>query len=226
MKQAYFLTGTDTEIGKTFITCALLHRASQDGQRAAGLKPVAAGTDAAGLNEDVEHILVASNVKLPLAVINPYCFKAAVAPHIAAAEEGRRIEFAPIKAACAAALQQADLIIVEGVGGFRVPLGTDGDSADLAVALGLPVILVIGMRLGCISHALLTAEAISARGLKLAGWVANRIDPAMARFEENVTTLLALLPAPLLGIVPHAPSGDAAGAAEYLRLPGVLELGF
>lgn len=225
MKQAYFLTGTDTEIGKTFITCALLHRASRDGRQAVGLKPVAAGTDAAGLNEDVEHIRAASKVELPLEVINPYCFKAAVAPHIAAAEEGRSIEFAPIKAACAAALAQADLIIVEGVGGFRVPLGNDGDSADLAVALGLPVILVIGMRLGCISHALLTAEAISARGLKLAGWVANRIDPAMARFEENLTTLQALLPAPLLGIVPHAPSGGAAGAAEFLRLPDALDFG-
>lgn len=219
MNRAYFLTGTDTEVGKTFITCALLHRAARDGLRAAGLKPVAAGTDAAGRNEDVEAIRTASNLKLPDATINPYCFAAAVAPHIAAAESGVAIEFATIRTACASARQAADLLIVEGVGGFRVPLGSDGDSADLAVALGLPVILVVGLRLGCINHALLTAEAIAARGLVIAGWVANHIDPAMARFAENLATLSELLPAPLLGVVPHAPSGGAAGAAEFLRLP-------
>jgi len=219
MSPAYFLTGTDTEIGKTFITCALLHRATADGLRSAGIKPIAAGTDAAGRNEDVEQIRAASSLALPDAIINPYCFAAAIAPHIAAAEEGRNIEFATIKAACHRARQLADLVIVEGVGGFRVPLGNDGDSADLAVALGLPVVLVVGMRLGCISHALLTAEAIAARGLVLAGWVANRIDPAMSRFEENLATLQAMLPAPLLGVVPYAPTGDAAGAGEFLALP-------
>lgn len=219
MKQAYFLTGTDTEVGKTFITCALLHRAARDGLRAAGLKPVAAGTDAAGRNEDVEAIRAASNLKLPGATINPYCFKAAVAPHIAAAESGVAIEFGTIRETCASARREADLVIVEGVGGFRVPLGNAGDSADLAVSLGLPVILVVGMRLGCINHALLTAEAIAARGLGIAGWVANQIDPAMARFAENLATLSELLPAPRLGVVPHAPAGGAAGAAEFLRLP-------
>lgn len=219
MKQAYFLTGTDTEVGKTFITCALLHRAARDGRRAAGLKPVAAGTDEAGLNEDVENIRAASNGELPAATINPYCFKAAVAPHIAAAEAGVAIEFATILAASERAMREVDLLIVEGVGGFRVPLGADGDSADLAVAFGLPVILVVGMRLGCINHALLTAEAIAARGLQIAGWVANRIDPEMGRFEENLVTLNDLLPAPLLGVVPHAPAGGAAGAAQFLELP-------
>lgn len=220
MKQAYFLTGTDTEIGKTFITCALLHRARQLGLAAAGLKPVAAGTDAAGRNDDVECIRAASNVVLPTAIINPYCFKAAIAPHIAAAEEGIHIDFATIQASCTAAREQADLLIVEGVGGFCVPLGVDQSTADLAVALGLPVILVVGMRLGCINHALLTAEAIAARGLPLAGWVANRIDPAMSRFAENLATLQALLPAPLLGVVPHQPVGGSAGAADCLGLPG------
>lgn len=217
MSPAYFLTGTDTEIGKTFITCALLQRARRAGLQAAGLKPIAAGTDAAGRNEDVEQIRAASNVVLPDEIVNPYCFAAAIAPHIAAAEEGRRIDFSVIRAACAEARAAADLVIVEGAGGFRIPLGSDGDSADLAVALGLPVILVVGMRLGCISHALLTAEAIVGRGLELAGWVANRIDPAMARFDENLATLRDLLPAPLLGVVPHGPAG---GAAEFLNLPG------
>lgn len=220
MKHAYFLTGTDTEIGKTFITCVLLERARQLGLSAVGLKPVAAGTDAEGNNEDVENIRAASSLALPLRTINPYCFSAAVAPHIAAAEEGVAIEFAPIQAACATARQQADLVIVEGVGGFRVPLGVDRDSADLAVALGLPVILVIGMRLGCINHALLSVEAIQARGLQIAGWVANRIDPQMARFAENLATLQGALTAPLLGTVPYAPAGGTIGAAAFLQLPG------
>lgn len=220
MNPAYFLTGTDTEIGKTFITCALLHRARRAGLRAAGLKPVAAGTGSDGKNEDVEQIRAASMLTLPDTVINPYCFAAAIAPHIAAEEEGRVIDFAVIGKACAEARATADLLIVEGAGGFRIPLGPDGDSADLAVALGLPVILVVGMRLGCISHALLTAEAVLARGLPLAGWVANRIDPAMSRCAENLATLRGLLPAPLLGVVPYAPAAGAAGAAEFLNLPG------
>lgn len=220
MKQAYFLTGTDTEIGKTFVTCALLHRARLDGLSAVGLKPVAAGTDAAGRNDDVEAIRAASSLALPAEVINPYCFAAAIAPHLAAGDEGRHIDFRVIAEACRQAREAADLVIVEGVGGFRVPLGDAGDSADLAVALGLPVIFVVGMRLGCINHALLTVEAIAARGLTLAGWVANRIDPAMARFADNLQTLQELLPAPLLGVAPHAPNGGAAGAAAGLLLPG------
>jgi dethiobiotin synthetase len=220
MSPAYFLTGTDTEIGKTFITCALLHRAALDGLKAVGLKPIAAGTDAAGLNEDVEAIRAASNLELPREIINPYCFQPAIAPHIAAAEAGVSMEFGPILASCDKAMQQADLVIVEGVGGFFVPLGVNRSTADLAVELGLPVILVVGMRLGCINHALLTAEAIAARGLRLAGWVANQIDPTMSRFDENLATLQALLPAPLLGSVPHGPKGGALGAAEFLNLAG------
>ena len=219
MSPAYFLTGTDTEIGKTFITCALLHHAAQRGLKAAGIKPVAAGTDDAGVNEDVASIRAASNLALPPKIVNPYCFKAAIAPHIAAAEEGVSIDFAPIAAACDHARQLADLLIVEGVGGFRVPLGVDRESADLAVALGLPVILVVGLRLGCINHALLTAEAIATRGLTLAGWVANRIDPAMPRQEENIAALAARLGAPLLGSVPHVADGGPAAAAACLSLP-------
>lgn len=219
MSLAYFLTGTDTEIGKTFITCALLHRAALDGRQAVGLKPVAAGTDAADLNDDVQAIRAASNVLLPRQVTNPYCFAPAIAPHIAAAEAGVDIDFAHIRSTCETARQQADCVIIEGAGGFCVPFGVDRSSADLAVELGLPVILVVGMRLGCINHALLTAEAITARGLKLAGWVANRIDPAMARFAENLATLQAWLPAPLLGSVPYDPIGGPAAAAGHLRLP-------
>ena len=223
MKNAYFLTGTDTGIGKTFITCALLERARQLGLKAAGLKPVAAGTDAVGKNEDVEQIRAASSLVLPDQIINPYCFSAAVAPHIAAAEAGVEIDFSRIVETCSTAAAQAELLIVEGVGGFRVPLGVDRDSADLAEMLGLPVILVVGMRLGCINHALLSAEAITQRRLRIAGWVANRIDPAMTRFDENLATLRGLLAAPLLGVVPFDPAADSAGAAAYLELPANFE---
>ncbi len=219
MKHAWFVTGTDTEIGKTFVSCALLHAARSRGWRAVGMKPVAAGTDAAGLNDDVEALRAAGSPELAGAEIAPYVFTAAVAPHIAAAEEGRRIDFARIGATYAGLADRADVVVIEGVGGFRVPLGPAGDSADLAVALGRPVILVVGLRLGCINHTLLTAEAIAARGLTLAGWVGNRIDPAMARCEENVATLQGLLPAPLLGVIPFAPAGGAAGAGGLLLLP-------
>lgn len=219
MNQAYFLTGTDTEIGKTFTACALLHAARAAGFAAAGLKPVAAGVDASGRNEDVDQLVAASSVALAPAVVNPYCFRAAVAPHIAAAEEDRAIDFAVIADAVATARRQADFVIVEGVGGFRVPLGVDRDSADLAVALGLPVILVVGLRLGCINHALLSAEAIAARGLTLAGWVANTVDPDMARRDENIAALAERLAAPLLGILPRLPGGPE-NAAGHLRLPG------
>ena len=219
MSPAYFLTGTDTEIGKTFTTCALLHQARLRGLQAAGLKPIAAGVDAQGRNDDVENIIAASNAGLSREIINPYCFAPPIAPHIAALEAGCEIDFETISRACSTARQQADWLLVEGVGGFCVPLGTDKNSADLALHLALPVIMVVGMRLGCINHALLTAEAISFRGLKLAGWVANRIDPAMSRFDENLATLHALIDAPLLGVIPHAPIGGASGAAQYLKLP-------
>lgn len=219
MKHAWFVTGTDTEIGKTFVSCALLHAARARGWSAVGMKPVAAGTEADGSNEDVEQLRAASSLQLPPELVNPYLFCSPIAPHIAAAEEGVDIDFEVIGKACAGLAARADVVIVEGVGGFRVPLGADQDSADLAVSLDLPVILVVGMRLGCISHALLTAEAIAARGLTLAGWVANRIDPAMARFEENLAALRERFGAPLLGVVPHNPAGGAAGAAACLRLP-------
>lgn len=220
MSPAYFLTGTDTEIGKTFVTCALLHLARRHGLRAAGLKPIAAGTDADGKNEDVESIRAANSVALPDDLLNPYCFAPPIAPHIAAAESGLAIDLPTIVKTVDQARQQADLVIVEGAGGFCVPLGEDRGFDDLAVELGLPILLVVGMRLGCINHALLTAEAIASRGLTLAGWVANRIDPDMSRFEENLAALRTRLRAPLLGVVPHAPAGGPVGAASYLTLPG------
>lgn len=216
-KPAWFITGTDTEVGKTFVACALLHALRRDGSTALGMKPVAAGFDADGKNEDVEQLIAASSLLAPRALVNPYAFRAAIAPHIAAAEEGRTIELAHIVAAFEQLHGLADAVLVEGVGGFCVPLGADLDTADLAVALDLPVILVVGMRLGCINHALLSAQAIAASGLQLAGWVANRIDPAMARFEENLAALQERIGAPLLGVVPYGTTPERAAAG--LRLP-------
>ena len=199
---AWFVTGTDTEVGKTFITCALLHVLRGRSIRAIGMKPVAAGTDAAGQNDDVEQLLAASAFKAPRELVNPYLFQAAIAPHIAAEEAGRLIDIEHIVASFKALRGMADALLVEGVGGFCVPLGPDCDTADLAEQLRLPVILVVGMRLGCINHALLTQQAITLRGLKLDGWIANRIDAEMSRFEENLTALKARIDAPLLGIIP------------------------
>lgn len=219
MKHAYFLTGTDTEVGKTFATCALLHRARQAGLRAAGLKPIAAGTDAQGVNDDVARILDANSVALPTHVVNPYCFAPPIAPHLAAEQAGTTIDFARIGDTVTTAKNAAEFVIVEGAGGFRIPLGGDRDSADLAQALALPVILVVGIRLGCLNHALLTAEAIQARGLVLAGWIANQIDPAMAHAAANIETLAARLPGPLLGELPFCATADASAVADCLSLP-------
>ncbi len=214
---AWFITGTDTEIGKTFVACALLHALRLSGARAVAMKPIAAGCDENGINDDVERLLAASSFAPPRQLVNPYAFRAAIAPHIAAAEEGRQIELPAIATAFAELRSLADVVLVEGVGGFCVPLDATTDTADLAALLDLPLILVVGMRLGCINHALLTAQAIAARGLPLAGWVANRIDPAMSRFSENLAALRSRLPAPLLGVVEHGTTPAEAGLS--LRLP-------
>jgi dethiobiotin synthetase len=184
---------------------------------ALGMKPVAAGVDAAGVNEDVAALVAASSFAAPPERVNPYCFADPIAPHIAAREAGATIAAAPVLAAFAELGRQADVVVVEGVGGFLVPLADGFDAADLAAALALPLILVVGMRLGCLNHALLTQEAIRARGLRLAGWIANRVDPQMSRFDENLATLQTRLDAPLLGVIPHGVGGAAAGA--LLRLP-------
>ncbi len=219
---AYFITGTDTEIGKTFVTCTLLHAARARGLKAVGMKPVAAGAETIQgelINEDAARLRAAGSFDPGLALLNPYCLASPIAPHIAAAEEGVRIEAGRILAAFDELTRQADVVFVEGVGGFRVPLDAGYDTADLACDLALPVILVVGMRLGCINHALLTAEAIQARGLRLAGWIANQVDPAMLRFQENLDALRLRMDAPLLGVVPFQPGGEAASAAASVSLP-------
>jgi len=220
----YFITGTDTEIGKTFVSCTLLHAARAAGLTAVGYKPIAAGAeeiDGMWSNEDARRLQSASSPGFTLDEINPLCLREAVAPHIAAAAEDIALDVPPLVAGFERLAERADCVLVEGVGGFRVPLDDRLDTADLALALRLPVILVVGMRLGCINHALLTAEAIAARGLTLAGWVANTLSPRMNRFDENLAALAARLPAPLLGVVPLSEAGPQTAAAQ-VRLPGTV----
>jgi dethiobiotin synthetase len=214
MSRAYFLAGTDTEAGKTLVAAALLRAAAGQGLRALGMKPVAAG--GAG---DVDALVAAGSVAAPRDIVNPYLLREPLSPHLAAKHDGVAIDLEVI-ARCFNELRgRADFLVVEGAGGFRVPLTDTLDGADLAARLGLPVILVVGLRLGCLNHALLTAEAIRARGLPLAGWVANQVDARMACVAENVGTLRARLAAPLLGFVPHQPKPDAAQVAGLLTLP-------
>ncbi len=221
---ACFVTGTDTEIGKTLVSAAILHKLVESGQRACGMKPIAAGAelrDGELHNDDADMLAAAGNVHLPQNITTPFMLREPAAPHIAAALEGVTIEAVPILAAYTEILAASDSVVVEGVGGFRVPFNDSFDSADLAAQLNLPVVLVVGMRLGCISHALLTVEAIVARGLVLAGWVANTVDPDMRFFDENVEALAARSPAPLLGVVPRLEQATAAHAAPFIDLAGL-----
>ena len=230
----YFITGTDTGVGKTLASCALLHGFAAQGKSVVGMKPVAAGGSSrsngepagvplagcadGGQHDDVRQLRAASNVLASGGQINPYCFAPAVAPQLAAQFVGVSIDFARIAESFSELNAQADVVIVEGVGGFRVPLNEEQDSADLAEQLGLPVILVVGMRLGCQNHALLTAEAIAARGLTLAGWVANVPEAGMAMLNENIAALRQRISAPLLGVVPCQAQPDAREAATFLNL--------
>lgn len=207
-KLSLLITGTDTGVGKTLFSCALLHQLALRYPRVIGMKPVAAGTsmiNGVQVNDDVLALRAASNCSAPPELDNPVSLADPVSPHIAAQRSGTRIDIGHIVACHQALLQQADAVVVEGAGGFMVPLSDDdaGSStgADLAQALQLPVVLVVGLRLGCLNHAMLTAEAISARGLTLAGWVANQVDPDMAAQQENLLFLQRRLGAPLLANV-------------------------
>jgi dethiobiotin synthetase len=215
VKAGFFVAGTDTGVGKTFVATALLRRFGALGLRAAGMKPVAAGCEQ-GRNDDVEALLTAGMGGLDRSLVCPYLFEPPIAPHIAAAEAGVKIDLAVIEMAFQQLRSQADVLIVEGVGGFRVPLDEREDAGAIPKRLGLPVILVVGLRLGCLNHALLTQAAIEAEGLELAGWVANRVDPAMARAEENIEALRRRLRAPLIAEVPFGAPSDFPVALEPL----------
>ena len=213
--------GTDTEIGKTLVSCALLYAMGAAGLRAAGMKPVAAGAQlrqGAWHNEDVDLIQAAAPLKLPQELTTPYLLPTPAAPHLAAELAGRVLSPRLILDHYAQVRAQAEAVVVEGVGGFRVPLTATYDTADLARELGLPLVLVVGLRLGCINQALLTAEAIEARGLQLAAWVANTVDPTMAHVAGNLAAIGARIKAPLLGHLPRLVQPDPATVSSYLNL--------
>jgi len=217
-----FITGTDTGVGKTLFACALLRAYSERGLRAVGMKPVAAGiASGESCNADVAALAAASNVTAPLALRNPYAFAPAIAPHLAAAEQGVTIELARIGEAYAALSARADRVVVEGAGGVFVPLDARHDMLDVAAALALPVLLVVAVRLGCLNHALLSAHAIRARGLAFAGWAANLMDPALPRLEANLAALDERLPAPRVASVrwgyADAPAWGPGAAALGIR---------
>lgn len=223
MTRTYFVTGTDTEVGKTAVSCALLHAAAKAGLSTAAVKPVAAGCDAQGHNEDALQLMASMTAELDYAQVNPVALEPVIAPHIAAAQAGRTLQASRLAGLCRGVMMSGvDLVLIEGAGGWRVPLSPRETLADLARELGVGVILVVGMRLGCINHALLTAEAVRRDGLSLAGWVANEPGDTMSCYRENLDTLQRLLPAPFLGEIPRLSPWDPRSAAKSLSISKLL----
>jgi dethiobiotin synthetase len=231
-KKNYYITGTDTEIGKTFAACAMIHAFIARNVSVAPMKPIAAGTinlNGVDVNEDVAALMAAAGNRFSLWDVNPYCFADSIAPHIAAKRVGQAIDMGMITAAYERLKATSDKVLVEGAGGFLVPMSATQSMAGIPKLLGLDVILVVGMRLGCINHAALTVEAIRTRGLTLAGWIANTPATQMAAYEENLATLKSMIDAPLLGTIPRIPasylvSGLAATklAAQYVNVESLL----
>ncbi|MDB5798975.1 MAG: bioD [Paucimonas sp.] len=219
MAAGWFITGTDTEIGKTLVASALLHALAASGVRAAGMKPVAAGAcwrDGAWHNEDADLLAASASVSLSPELLTPCLLREPMAPHIAARLEQRPIALPHLLDCYRQVAARAEAVVVEGAGGFCVPLDDEIDMGDLAAGIGLPVIMVVGLRLGCLNHALLTAQAIRGRKLRLAGWVANTVDADMPQAQANVDTLCHRISAPLLGVVPRLGQPSAAQAAAAL----------
>lgn len=216
MALGYFVTGTNTEVGKTLVSCALLHALRAHHAQVVGMKPVAAGathTAQGWVNEDTQSLRAASSLAVPPELDNPYCLPDPMSPHLAAQRAGQTIEVNLLVQRYRQLAALADAVVVEGAGGFIVPLSDTETSADLAQRLALPVILVVGLRLGCLNHAVLTQEAIAARGLRLAGWVANRVDPHMLAVDDNIDSLRQRLHAPLLADIPHLAQPNPAHIA-------------
>lgn len=219
MTRGYFITGTDTDVGKTRIACALLAAFNTRGLTTAAFKPVASGcmqTPNGLRNDDALLLQQQASLHTSYDEVNPYAFAPAMAPHLTAQQAGVEIDFIRLRDAYENLAARADIVIVEGAGGWLVPLGPQTTVADLAQSLNLPVILVVGMRLGCLNHALLSAEAIRQRGLTLAGWVANSIDPNMAAVQDNITALSERLSTPLLGYVPWSPDATTADTSSCI----------
>ena len=220
--RSVYVTGTDTGVGKSMASAALLHALRLHGQRAVGMKPVASGCEATPYgwrNEDALLLQAASEPRPDYADVNPYAFPLPLAPELAAADAGIELVLPPILDAHARLAAQADCVVVEGVGGWAAPLSATLDQVDVVRALDLPVILVVGMRLGCLSHARLTARAIAADGARLLGWIASDVDPAMDRPDENFALLRQRLSAPCWGRLPFSPTRDAASLAAHLHVP-------
>lgn len=222
MSIGFFVTGTDTNVGKTLVSCSLIHAFAKTGRSVVGMKPIAAGCEN-GRWLDVDQLSMASTRQFDYTVINSYRLVAPAAPQIAANYEAIDIDIEVIHQAFQTVYKAVDIVIVEGVGGFVVPLTSQTDTGDLAVALNLPVIMVVGLRLGCLNHALLTAEVIRARHLPLVGWVANTIDPQMGDIAENIEVLGHRLKCPLIGILPYNPHIDASVSANLLDINRLLK---
>lgn len=222
MTRGYFVTGTDTGVGKTRVSLGLMRQLQQQGHVVTGMKPVASGcrsTPAGPVNDDALQLQAQASFTVPYQQVNPYAFEPPIAPHLAAQALGVTIELVVIEEALAGLTQAADRVVVEGVGGWLVPIDATKTMADVAIALGLPVIMVVGIRLGCLNHALLTAAAIEAAPVSCVGWVANRLDPDCEAVEENITALRERLPLPCLGELAYSPEGDRnAIAFEELDL--------
>ncbi|MEW5559650.1 dethiobiotin synthase [Enterobacter asburiae] len=222
MTERYFVTGTDTEVGKTVASSALLQAANRAGFRTAGYKPVASGSEMTreGLrNTDALALQRNSSAALSYDQVNPYTFEEPTSPHIVSEDEGRPIEASLLSAGLQALSGKADWVLVEGAGGWYTPLSSSYTFADWVQAERLPVILVVGVKLGCINHAVLTAQAITQAGLTLAGWIANDIIPPGRRHAEYLATLTRMLPAPLLGEIPYLADGpEHAEPGQYLNL--------
>lgn len=227
MKKRFFVTGTDTDAGKTFVTVLMLEALKQKGLSTLALKPLAAGceqVDGELRNDDALKLQAAMTVALPYQQINPIALKSAIAPHLAAEEEGRTLSVDRLAGLIRGALMTpADVTLVEGAGGWLVPLNHRETLGNLVKELELPVILVVGVRLGCLNHALLTAQAVAAAGLPLAGWVSNGIDPEAAKVQENINTLKSMLPAPCLGVIPHGPQADKEALAQLIDIDLLLQ---
>lgn len=227
-KSVVFVTGTDTDAGKTVISCGLLEKARQEGLSTLAIKPVASGckTTSKGLrNSDALALLSAMTIGLAYDEVNPIAFEPAIAPHVAAEAQGIVLSSKQLSSVCRKTLaHKADFSLIEGAGGWRVPLTYDGKEclSQLPRQLNIPVVLVVGVKLGCINHARLSVEAVLRDGLSLAGWVANQVDPKMSCFDENIKTLHAVLPGKFLGCVPFLDSPDPANIAKYLSLDGLL----
>ncbi len=223
-----FVTGTDTDVGKTHVALGLMAALQNQGLQVAAMKPVSAGCEktAQGLrNDDALKLSAQATVVIPYGTLNPYAFEPPIAPHIAAQEQGVTLSLNTLRQACAVVEQRAEIVVVEGAGGWLVPLNAYETLADFAALLGFPVVLVVGLRLGCLNHALLSVQAIESKGLKLAGWIANDITENGYYMDENVQSLRERIAAPLLGRVPFLPQASAQQTGQHLDVSPLVSKG-